>query len=449
MAGILGLLMSGAGLIKDQYFNLTTLLLPGNGTNGAQNNSLLDTGNPAEFTATIAATTMTVSAVASGTIKVGMGITGTGVTAGTTVTAFVTGSGGAGTYTVSSSQTVSVATTMTSTGFPITRNGNTTQGTFSPFSQTGWGNYFDGNGDYLSATANTAFDFGTGDFTIEAWVYTDGTTETFGKRVVNKYVSNGWLFEVLRTSGNTVRFLWVNSSNVTVADIGTNDAFTAFTWHHIAVSRSGANISLYVDGSRKATSSSVSGGTDNVSNNLLIGSANLADTHFDGYISNARLVKGTAVYDPTLTSITVPTAPLTAITNTSLLTCQSNRFRDASNNNFPITRNGDTSVVAFSPFAPTQSYSAAAVGGSGYFDGTGDYLSVADNTAINIGTSDFQIGFWIYPTAFAGSAANVVFSKGTNNIVVLFNNSGTLSVGQYGVATRVTSSSNITLNQWA
>ena len=34
--------------------------------------------------------------------------------------------------------------------FTITRNGNATQGTFSPFSQTGWSAYFDGSGDYLS-----------------------------------------------------------------------------------------------------------------------------------------------------------------------------------------------------------------------------------------------------------------------------------------------------------
>jgi hypothetical protein len=354
MTGILNALIAGvSGAVKDTYFNLVSLLLPGNGTNGAQNNTFFDSSGQ---------------------------------------------NGGA--------------------GWTITRNPTSgpnapTQGTFSPFSQTGWGNYFDGASDYLSATANAAFDFGTGDFTIEVWVYTDGTTETFGKRVVNKFVSNGWLLEVLRTSGNTVRFLWVNSSNTTVADIGTNDALTAFTWHHIAVSRSGANISLYVDGSRKATSSSVSGGTDNVSNNLLIGSANLSDTHFDGYISNARLVKGTAVYDPTLTTITVPTTPLTAITNTSLLTCQSNRFIDNSSSPKTITANGNVAVTPFSPFAPTQSYSASAVGGSGYFDGTGDYLSIASNAAFQFGAGNFTLEAWVYLASYNGSLSNMIVKKYT------------------------------------
>jgi hypothetical protein len=67
------------------------------------------------FTASIAGTTMTVTAVGSGTVQVGQLITGTGVTAGTTITALGTGTGGAGTYTVSTSQTTA-STTITVVG---------------------------------------------------------------------------------------------------------------------------------------------------------------------------------------------------------------------------------------------------------------------------------------------------------------------------------------------
>ncbi len=66
--------------------------------------------SPAIVTASISGTTMTVSAVTSGTLKIGQTIEGTGVTDGTIITAFVSGSGGAGTYTVSASQTVSSTT---------------------------------------------------------------------------------------------------------------------------------------------------------------------------------------------------------------------------------------------------------------------------------------------------------------------------------------------------
>lgn len=63
-------------------------------------------GAGASFTGSIALTVLTVTAVASGKIDIGDTITGTGVTGGTIVTAFLTGTGGTGTYTVNNSQTV-------------------------------------------------------------------------------------------------------------------------------------------------------------------------------------------------------------------------------------------------------------------------------------------------------------------------------------------------------
>jgi hypothetical protein len=67
----------------------------------------------AVFTASISGTTMTVTAVSSGTIQVGQVISGTGVTAGTQITALGTGTGSTGTYTVSASQTVASTTIST------------------------------------------------------------------------------------------------------------------------------------------------------------------------------------------------------------------------------------------------------------------------------------------------------------------------------------------------
>ena len=104
------------GANADPYFNLTTLLLSTTATNGQQNNFFIDssTAGDAVFTASISGTTMTVTAVTSGTIYVGCLITGTNVTALTTITAQTGGTtGGAGTYTVSQSQSVS-STTITS-----------------------------------------------------------------------------------------------------------------------------------------------------------------------------------------------------------------------------------------------------------------------------------------------------------------------------------------------
>ncbi len=72
----------------------------------------------ASFTASTAGTVLTVTAVASGALQVGQTISGTGVTAGTTITSYGTGTGGVGTYNISVSQTVA-SEAMTSSGGPI------------------------------------------------------------------------------------------------------------------------------------------------------------------------------------------------------------------------------------------------------------------------------------------------------------------------------------------
>ena len=77
-------------------------------------------GQGALVTASIAATTMTVTAVLEGgPLRVGQGLTGAGVTQGTTITAFGSGTGGTGTYTVSASQTVASSNLETIGGYGL------------------------------------------------------------------------------------------------------------------------------------------------------------------------------------------------------------------------------------------------------------------------------------------------------------------------------------------
>ncbi len=87
--------------------------------------------NQAVASTTVTATfgTMTVTAVASGTISVGQTVTGTGVTAGTIVTALGMGSGLTGTYIVQYTQTVA-SETLTCTASPLAVAYDSTSGSF-------------------------------------------------------------------------------------------------------------------------------------------------------------------------------------------------------------------------------------------------------------------------------------------------------------------------------
>jgi hypothetical protein len=102
--------------------------------------------NTASFTGTISGTTLTVTAIASGTIGVGMAISGGSISANTYITAIGTVVSGIGTYTVSSSQTVSSATTIAGLSYSLN---NSVTGTITNASIGGTGNVVT-----LNSTAN-------------------------------------------------------------------------------------------------------------------------------------------------------------------------------------------------------------------------------------------------------------------------------------------------------
>lgn len=82
----------------------------------------------AVVTGSIATTTLTVTAVTSGALSVGQTISGSGVTAGTKITALGTGLGGTGTYTVDTSQTASSTTITATSAYATALSGNTGNG---------------------------------------------------------------------------------------------------------------------------------------------------------------------------------------------------------------------------------------------------------------------------------------------------------------------------------
>ena len=83
------------------------------------------TSSYASFTGSITATTLTVTAITSGFLSVGQKIVGTNVHASTTITGYLTGSGGTGTYSVSQSQTIP-SISMESKSFATTVSSNLT-----------------------------------------------------------------------------------------------------------------------------------------------------------------------------------------------------------------------------------------------------------------------------------------------------------------------------------
>jgi len=325
---------NGSGI--DPYFKYVSVLMTGDGTNGAQNNTFLD--------------------------------------------------GSTNNYT-------------------ITRNGNTTQGSVTPYFYAGcWSDYYASTSSGWQTGASTitpilgsAFN-STATFTVEAWIY-PLSRHSGGGAVL------GYVFGSMQIAGAVVDWSFGPDSNgnlVTFWYQGGNQickggsVIPLNTWTHVALSVSSGSIKMFVNGVLETTTGPTSITLSSQSVNYVSSGGYLyAGTTwqgFNGYISNLRVVKSTALYTATFTP---STTPLTAITNTTLLTCNSQSFVDKSTLANTITPTGSVAVSRFSSFSALTPYSDATYAGSGYFDGTGDYLTFPQ-AALQFGTSDFTVEAWVY-----------------------------------------------------
>jgi len=189
--------------------------------------------------------------------------------------------------------------------------------------------FFSADNNYLDLGTYTDFQFGTGDYTIEMFVYhvTLSGQQTY---VGDNYGNSAGVY-FYKNSSNRLGMYY--SSDIAVSS---STDIPLMKWVHIAASRSNGTLRLYQDGVEVSSASD--------STNLTETQLNIGDTtggssgSMHGFISNVRVLKGTGLYT---SNFTPPTSPLTNISNTVFLGCQSETVAGlASVHPSPFSNNG-------------------------------------------------------------------------------------------------------------
>jgi hypothetical protein len=164
---------------------------------------------------------------------------------------------------------------------------------------------FDGTGDYLGlGTGNTAYQFGSGNWTVEGWIYrlnTNSSVFLVGQSDLSTPTGSGYVFYV----GPDNSSVYVGSSAFSIASPNPS----ANQWAHVAYVRNGGVFSSYLNGSLVASRSNL--GSLSINNGATTFQASIggfADGNvvLNGYIDDLRVTKGVARYTA---NFTPPTSP--------------------------------------------------------------------------------------------------------------------------------------------
>ena len=309
--------------------------------------------------------------------------------------------------------------------------------------------FFDGQGNHSQLdvihTSSLSADFdlsGNISSTVECWVYLTaypGTTQNSD----NPHWGGATIFSIKNHATNFGKYYFytINTSGQLemIGDYGSGFPSTGTststlslnTWYHIAWVRDSGSNKFFLDGTEITSEFS----TPNASN--MIGSGNSkisigADFYqsstlnwlrpITGYISNFRVVNGTALYT---SNFTVPKKPLQNISNTKLLTCQGSSITDASSSAQTLSSNG----------GPTATYND-----DPYFDfdGSNDTISLGTQINSDITETDITVSFWTYLDSTSGDRAFVAMSSVATGVPLIIwhdasvssrDNTGTGDVG--------------------
>ena len=227
---------------------------------------------------------------------------------------------------------------------------------------------FDGTGDLLTIASTGDFAFGTGDFTVEMWVYhTDltGQQTYFG----DTYGNTAGLY-TYKTTTNQISLYDSTQRSVSAANV-----IQLNTWHHVAWTRENGVLRAFLDGVKVDEDAHT---VDYTTTQYYVGdTAGTSSGEMFGYISNLRVLKGTALYT---SDFTVPVHELEVIGDTVLLCCNNPDSAGADGTGKTITVNGDAAASTFSPGLTRDFTSGTEFNGVTTFDTQGYFVPPSGTT---------------------------------------------------------------------
>ena len=234
--------------------------------------------------------------------------------------------------------------------------------------------------NYLALPDHTDFEFGTGDFCIEAWIRCTSASQANNIWSQRNSSHEGISFRI----DTSKRVDYFNDNSATVSINSGSNTITLNTWNHVAVTRASSTTKLWLNGIEVA---SVSDSTDYDSNTIaprIGGSEALTYEFFSGQIQDLRVYKGVAKYTA---NFTAPNRNDFTVNN---LTSE-----------VGTTSWGGAKTVTATSGATTTTSNTKFYGTSKDLDGSNDYINTQTSDDWNF-PGEFTVELWFRPEATTG-----------------------------------------------
>ena len=161
----------------------------------------------------------------------------------------------------------------------------------------------DGNSDYVRLANSADYAFGTGDWTIEFWIYPTAV-DVLSNLYDSRPTSTNGLYPRIQIL-NTNKLTYYTNSDVRIM---ASTSVSLNTWQHIAVVRSGEETKLYLNGAQEGDTYADT--NDYLTDKVCIGAEGYAEISqfFPGYIDEFRISKGIARWTADFSG-SLPSAP--------------------------------------------------------------------------------------------------------------------------------------------
>jgi hypothetical protein len=261
--------------------------------------------------------------------------------------------------------------------------------------------YFDGGDHYVTTNTATDLSLGASDFTIEFWAKIPASQPSSQARIVggnytSSWGSNCWSLHSTHTAVNRWSF-WVYNLNASSPVLVSSSASNTNVWTHVAITRSGSDWRMFIDGVLEDTYSSATSLDNGIATFQRLSAASVS-SRLKGYISEYRTSKGIARYTTSFSG-SLPSGP----------------FESDSYDILHIRPDGDSSSSEHQyAFGNVVMPAANRKFDNAYYF-TNDLISIPTSSDFDFGTSAFTIDFWVRFDSIPGNDYQIITARRQNS----------------------------------